>query len=176
MSILLRKECQPYLDELGLDLLHVAIQNKTLAIKGECGQTLVSVNGIQFQTNQPKVKEFEYAVELFTKFLHKHKEILIALVTKKRAFKLLKLPELPANYKTSYTGIVHVPILNTSSTLGFYPNGTIKPSGPINVDTLLSTYKVNKLAVNNYFREKLEYDNIQKEWSELANQMNSCDI
>jgi hypothetical protein len=176
MSILLRKQCQPHLDKIGLDLLHVAVNNKVLTIEGECGQTLVLINGIQFQTSQPKTKELEYAEELFIKFLHKHKELLVSLIAKKRAFKLLKAPELPENYKTSYTDIVYVPITNTSNTLNFYPNGTVKPTGPITIDALISTYETNKLAVNIYFKEKLQYDNVQKEWSELVNQMNSCDI
>jgi hypothetical protein len=76
-------------------MLHVSIDNKCLTIKGECGQTFVTLHGIQFLTNQPKVKEIEYAVALFHKFLNKHQEMLIDFVEAKKRYSTLTEPEAP---------------------------------------------------------------------------------
>ena len=71
MSLLLRHDCQGALDAIGLDMLHVEVREKTLCVVGECGQTIVTVNGIQCGTNISG-KEVAYAVTLFDKFLAKN--------------------------------------------------------------------------------------------------------
>ena len=57
MSILIRQKCQGYLDDLGLNFIHVAVQNKTLTLVGECGAPVLTVSGIKFDTNVPKKSE-----------------------------------------------------------------------------------------------------------------------
>ena len=84
MSLQLRHSCQETLDALGLNMLHVEVRDKTLTIVGECGQTVVTVNGIQCSLSIT-TKEIAIAVELFDKFLYKYGKDLVNYVTAKKA-------------------------------------------------------------------------------------------
>jgi len=70
MSLLLRKNCQPLLDNVGLTPYHVRINdNKHLQIVSKCGKPLVTISGIEFTRNQPSKDEIEFATELFAAFI-----------------------------------------------------------------------------------------------------------
>lgn len=84
MSLQLRNDCQGALDALGLSMLHVEVREKTLAVVGECGQTIVMVNGIQCGSSIT-TKEVALAVGLFDKFLHKNSADLIKYIKAKKA-------------------------------------------------------------------------------------------
>jgi hypothetical protein len=74
MSLLLRKACQPTLEEFKLDNFHVAINTDTkyLEIVSECGKPLLTISGITFTRLQPSGAEIEYAVELLTNYFSTH--------------------------------------------------------------------------------------------------------
>ena len=84
MSLQLRNDCQGALDALGLSMLHVEVRDKTLAVVGECGQTIVVVSGIQCGS-KITTKEIALAVGLFDKFLHKNSADLIKYIKAKKA-------------------------------------------------------------------------------------------
>lgn len=75
MSLLLRKACQPTLDDASLGSFHVRVDEntKTMTIVGECGQPFVSISGIKFARTSPSAAEMPLAVDLLEIFLVKHK-------------------------------------------------------------------------------------------------------
>ena len=77
MSLVLRKACQPLLDDAELSNYHVEIsQNKNMNIVGECGSLFVTVKGVTFSRLAPTNPEIAYAVELLDAFLAKHTPLL----------------------------------------------------------------------------------------------------
>ncbi len=98
MSLILRQQCQPILNEYGLGDYHTRINsNKYLSITGPCGQPLFAISGIEFVRPQPTSKEIEFAVELLVDFCLQHKTaILTTLLAKKTLFTAV-YPELPKN-------------------------------------------------------------------------------
>jgi len=113
MSLLLRKQCQPVLDKVGLPDHHVAVnQSNLLEIRCECGRPFVSVAGIRFNRQTPSKDELAYAAELFAKYMDSHKAILLAYHAKEEAFKQKPEVVLPENlqaYSTQY-GTITSPI------------------------------------------------------------------
>lgn len=173
MSILLRKQCQELLDEAGLPELHVGIHNKCLALDGECGQTIVSISGIQFSANTPKVKELGYAVELFTVFLQKHKAKLVTYIAKRKANKDAEKPGKPSwAYSTNYN-ISYV----EKGNLGFTPEGKIYVS-----NNGLTLEEVNSLhaeyidRVTEHFNALNHYAKTQEELNVLKAEIVTCNI
>jgi len=86
MSILIRQQAQELLDKVGLNNLHVAIKNKVLTLVGPCGQPLLPISGIAFDTNAPRKAEIPYAIELFAKFLDTHAPQIVEYKTKSSTF------------------------------------------------------------------------------------------
>lgn len=102
MSLLLRKQCQPILNEVGLGDYHTRINSsKYLAITGPCGKPLFSITGIEFVRNQPTAKEIEFAAELLTDFCAIHKASIRSALIAKKALFLADRPELPSNVSWS---------------------------------------------------------------------------
>ena len=85
MSLMLRKACQPILDESNLQNYHTEIDNdsgdRCLRIVGECGKPLMQINGINFSRAAPTKVEIEYATELLQAFLVKYKNKIDKYVT-----------------------------------------------------------------------------------------------
>lgn len=69
MSLIIRKECQPLLDNLGLEDLHVELYSKVLNICLEDGTPIIVLNGIKVNNTRPTKVEIAYVVELFSNFL-----------------------------------------------------------------------------------------------------------
>lgn len=77
MSLLFRKECQDVLNSYGLTQYHTEINgNKNISVTSECGKPLFTIKGIRFSKSSPTNKECDYALELFTKFMRKHEDII----------------------------------------------------------------------------------------------------
>lgn len=76
MSLLLRKLCQPVLDEHGLGHLHATeIEYPyTLKITTECGESFIRISTIKFTKVTPNQAEIKYAAELLGDFLTKNAE------------------------------------------------------------------------------------------------------
>lgn len=104
MSLILRQQCQPVLNEYGLGDYHVRINDsKYLSVTGPCGKPMFSVSGIEFVRAQPTSKEIEFAVELLTDFCLTHKAtIRTALIAKKALFNAVR-PEVPSDLGWSAT-------------------------------------------------------------------------
>lgn len=100
--LLLRQACQPLLNELGLNDLHVTIQDKILTIVGSCGKPLVAIAGIQFSKNSASNAERDFAVGLFASFLATYGKEIQDFVTSKQAFLSHPEPELPTGAKNYY--------------------------------------------------------------------------
>ena len=97
MSLILRKQCQPLLDNVGLKELHVEAVDRGMYIKGTCGKTVLTVGGINFNSRTVTKAEVEYAVELFGTFMAKHGKALKKYVAKKKEIYDLKEP-LPEDF------------------------------------------------------------------------------
>lgn len=95
MSLVLRKKCQSLLDGVGLDMYHIQVNedNKYLEVAGECGQTLVTIQGIRLSKMAPGEAEIELALELFDAFLARHAATFKAFISaKKKAEQCVKPP------------------------------------------------------------------------------------
>lgn len=92
MSLMLRKDCQPILNKVGLDMLHVGVEDRTVVVKGVCGKTIVRVNGISFNSKTVTKAEIEYATELFNIFIDNHGKRLMAYVSKAMTSSNIKQP------------------------------------------------------------------------------------
>lgn len=100
--LLLRQACQPLLNELGLNDLHVTIQDKILTIVGSCGKPLVAIAGIQFSKNSASNAERDFAVGLFANFLAAYGKEIQDFVAAKQAFISNPEPELPEGARGYY--------------------------------------------------------------------------
>jgi hypothetical protein len=100
MSILIRQQAQELLDKVGLNDLHVAVQDKVLTLVGPCGQPLLPISGIAFDTNAPRKAEIPYAIELFTKFLDTHAPKILEYVETKKA-----TPQTPPSYEGTFATV-----------------------------------------------------------------------
>ena len=87
MSLILRQKTEAVLEEAGLPEFHTQISGRYMQIVGQCGQPIVTVRGIMFSKNAPAIKEIDYSVELFRKFLAVHKEELLKYKKAQKAFK-----------------------------------------------------------------------------------------
>jgi len=86
MSLMLRKTCEECLYKAGLESFHVQINtdNKYLEIVTECGKPFVSVSGITFARLTPTIAEIDYAEELLTAFIIKHKIAIDRVILKSK--------------------------------------------------------------------------------------------
>lgn len=178
MSILLRKECQPYLDAANLGMLHVAVEEKCLTLKGECGKTFVSVSGIQFATNTPRNAELEYAVKLFSEFLWKYTEELQNLVNATLAFNELPIVTVPDGlYIPKYWSQDYLQTAKAGVYVGIYENGNMTVSGNgMPIAEAVNLYKTNIEAVSNYFIDVAKYDEQSKQLQTLRSTVAKCNI
>lgn len=187
MSILLRKECQPALNSIKLDMLHVDIISKILTIVGECGQPILSISGIKFTSMSPKKEEIEYAVELFEKFLSIHVIKLQDLIRAKLAFKLVKEPDIETygfkaehnkGYNKTFASVKLTTAKNTYE-LDIKNNGIIliNPSYTIKeFEEFLPQVKDACKKAELYFNEVEAYQKITDDIQKKQNLLASCNI
>jgi hypothetical protein len=97
VSLLLRKKCQELLDNVGLENYHVQVNssNKYLEIAGECGQVLVTIEGIRLSRMSPSVPEIDLALELFDAFLARHTPTFHEFLQAKAVADKVSTPETP---------------------------------------------------------------------------------
>ena len=181
MSLVLRKGCQPLLDKSGLDMLHVGIINKTLTLQGTCGKSIVSVNGIQFNSKTITKAELEYAVELFSTFLNKHESDLKDYITKAKAFSQVEMPR-PEDFgakKNSYHGTysAEIEVNGYKYTVSITPTHT--SFGSIRHNDYTEVVKqIAKLKdkADEYYKVKAKYDKLNLENQKLLTAIVVCDI
>lgn len=177
MSLLLRKGCQPLLDELDLEFLHVDIQNKCLCVVGECGQCIVTISGIKFNGTTPKTAEIEFAVELFQSFLTKHKDKLKEAIDAKKAFKLLEIPKIPEEYKSKYKSDGE--FRNKELKYSYYCHDkSMSFEGKISPERLkIILQDVTMIeSADAYWLELQAYQEQQKEVHKLISELQNCNI
>ena len=106
--LLLRKRCQPLLDKLGLHKLHITVDgSKYLVIAGKCGQTIMSINAIRFNSSSiVGEEEREYAVELLEAYLDSYEVKLLKYVELKESQASLENTKvvIPSNVAIHSTG------------------------------------------------------------------------
>lgn len=180
MSILIRKQCQEHLDAAGLGVTHVDINNKTLAIVGECGQPLVSINGIRFATNNPTKAEVAYAVELFVAFLEKHKAKLQNLIKLKK--------QLAETEKPIYSGKGSHPYTHRTNEIKFdlkkgelvyNVNGSIRLNTDLNAVSLAEIEALKEVYdadVAPYMTALNAYQELENAITHAKSEINKCDI
>ena len=80
-SILVRKHCQPVLDEAGYSMFFCTVgkahrydDTPNLMIYTTCGQPFTPVHGVQFTKHKPTIAESEYSAVLLEDWLRRHKK------------------------------------------------------------------------------------------------------
>lgn len=110
--LLLRKACQPILNEVGLSELHVTAGTngqRCLVLVGGCGKPLVYISGINFSKSVINVTEREYATELFAQFMKKHSKEIKAYVSSKKKHGKVEKPTLDKTIGTmNYNNAVNI--------------------------------------------------------------------
>ena len=177
MSLMLRQACQPLLDELGLDMLHVGIDgDKSLSIVGSCGKPLLSLSGIRFGSFKPSNKEVEYAIHLFNEFLRKEgAKLSVYVVAKQRstADDVIPLPDgcVAAGSYIYYRNGGH------SNILAIYPDGQvtvgIKQSPEVLIELMTSSLITDALK---YFKQAQLQATERETLREMQTELNKCDI
>lgn len=197
MSLLLRHDCQGALDAIGLDMLHVEVRDKTLCVVGECGQTIVTVNGIQCSSNISN-KEVAYAVALFDKFLAKNAKDLIKFIKAKKASVGMVQPTYgnytfknETNYTTKPNSVTYYlnldnvtvrcikPHLNTKKAKLTFSDLDYRPTKQNTLDgirVLLDILDDEQIALLKAFQELNDYFVIINELDTLRTKLSTCSI
>lgn len=178
MSILIRKGCQDLLDDAGLSMTHVGIESKTLCIVGECGQPILHINGIKFDTTVPKKAEIAYAIELFEAFLTKHKEAITNFIKAKREFNQLDFPEYEgkADYHSYQSTLTYS---GTSSTVKLFPSEEFIINNILtlkDMSLLLAEIQEFQADAKPFFDALSNYKAKEKELNAMQSALNKCDI
>lgn len=172
MSLLLRKECQETLDDVGLFELHVSVKNKTLTILGECGKPIVSISGIQFASTSPKKLERDYAVLLFNEFINKNKKAILELVHEKKELIKLNKAVIPSGFRSYGTYLIR-------DNIKLFESGEIEINKKFLFTDLNEVRKQIEKCIKDtgkYFDDLRKYKKKEKEISELSKKVMSCDI
>lgn len=191
--LLLRKECQPPLNAVGLNNLHIEVQDKCLVLVGECGKPLVNVKGISFSKPTINSVEREYAVELFEQFLTKYETDITVYISAKKAFSLITIPTLGTGFSTSLNSTGYAAALKTYYTASFkvgFPGQesnievTVNENGVsfsnaipfTEIETLAETLRVNVSAANTFLTDMKAYTEESKRIAIMREALSACDI
>ena len=74
-AILIRKYCQPVLDDSGYPMFYCTVDdryNPILTIYTNCGKSFVPVHGVHFSRYKPAIEECEYAGVLLQQWMDRH--------------------------------------------------------------------------------------------------------
>ena len=95
MALMLRKACQPSLDEANLHEFHADIDpsSKNLVLFTPCGKRFAIVHGVVFGRLQPTNGEIEYAVSLLQQWLAKNNVLIRQYIEAWVEFKSMTEPE-----------------------------------------------------------------------------------
>lgn len=133
MALMLRKACQPILDDADLDCYHADIDDnsKHLCLYTPCGKHFAFVHGVRFGKIAPTIAEIEFATELLEQWLKRNKktidDYLIAWEAEQRLGKMQTEHALSNNYAFRLvTGNAHV-ISHRTGRRGYssVPNGYV---------------------------------------------------
>jgi len=184
--LMLRKDCQPLLDAIGMVDAHVEVDkyNKSPKIVGSCGKSIVDLSGIVFSKNTINASERAYGVELIGKFLEDNKdkfEELLKLSESLETYRKMSIPT--GTYKINYgeaieilddvsgdkSGIV-VTLENINvnlTTLGHYAN---------DISRLIERYADKILEIKEYLENKKRENKVQDEICNLKSAIYKCSI
>jgi len=177
MSLILREKCQPLLDDVGLDLLHVGITQKYFTIVGGCGKTLVTLGGIQFGSNNPTKRELDYAVDLFREFLRLNTKKLTDYVATSQSMAVIDAPPAPEGTEDSGgTLIIRKPDTQHVA-MYIYSEGKIGLNGRMTINDVLALYpdSVADAAVE-WYATKAAIAKRTQELNVMRAEINKCDI
>ncbi len=178
--LLLRQACQPLLDDKGFTQFHVEIDhNKNLAIKGECGQTIVSLSGISFTKRTITSKERDFAISLFTKFLDKNHKKLQDFVKVSKITKDIKRPRSEDYPNLQVYGDDSVGLRRGDGQIVRYSTKGLQVSGHYTPETFKALY--NDLQYQFPLADKFldaigQFKKVQKDLQEVRAAISSCDI
>jgi len=181
MSLLLRQQCQPILDEAGLSKLNIGLQSNTMAIKGECGQTILTIGGIQFSTKNPKQAEIAYALELFQKFIDKHAAKILEFIALNEQYKS-ELDKLPVLSTEKYSSSInaHTPknsYIVVRGALSIYIDGRFSTNRSFqSIDELIEEYNTHAPIIAEYFKAKEATDALADKANAARQALTTCNI
>ena len=191
MSLLLRKQCQPVLDAVGLQNYHVRISDdmwKVLVISGECGKPLCRVEGIKFSKANPTAAERDYATELLDAWVVTHKAKIDNVVKLATAFS--KLPPMEPDTKDGFKvrlnayGDSYIDVIddsNMTKTCVTFEGKVFALSALGGIDGALSVtnFKLNKKKITKavaYGKDFAAYVKKQEELQDAKSQLAACEI
>lgn len=186
MSLLLRQKTEEILEDAGLSEFHTSIVNKYMTISGQCGQTIVTIRGIQFSRANPSIKEISYSLKLFQKYIENNVKILTKYKKARQAEKkaketydqeVAKVPELVGDtWSLRY-------ILNDKSYMKFLTNteNEVQVSfyGSTPFDTLVSEIgKVKRLStsINKILELRQAMIKANSNIDEIRKELQMCDV
>ena len=194
MSIVLRTHCQPYLDDVGLDYLHVEVceRHKMLTVVGECGEHFVSIPGIRVSRMAPPEKEIGLATELFEAFLIKHAAQFHEYARTKKEADGCHVPTIVPDllysevkkdtYGDQYTLTFNL-WTNPDYKYTVRSNGTVQmPSASVNIlefpekDISRRITKAEKVAISKWLSACQRYVELNDKKSKLLSDISSCAI
>lgn len=190
MSLILRKNCQPTLDSLGLNEHHVSINNnKALQVTCECGKPFLTLPGITFTRTTPSKDEIAYATELFQEFTKKHKKEIAKFLKDLAKFEKKPALESPVGVSVSTGGYNR----NYKGWTLVYKDGPFQVSVDLSTDLTIENASVTTKSVplaelqtkislklmNTKVKEFADYRNYVEEKSKYANLqilLEACEI
>ena len=175
--LMLRKLTQPMLDAVGLNDLHTEIMDRCLTIVGSCGKPLVTIRGITFGSSKISNDEREYAAELFSVFLGKHKEKLLEFVTLAKATSEIPKPTPPDGFKSAGGDCCTIPLngVKYSCTLFVYKEN-FNIQGSIGDDSLDELRRLDFTQVRAYLESIAQYNLRLKAVNDARQQIQTCSI
>lgn len=190
MSLILRKECQDILNGYGLDMLHVGVRDRYMQIVGQCGQTILAVQGIQFNSRTVTKAEISLGTELFAEFMKKHNKEIRSYMDVRIKLKGVEKPtqtEFGGRENYSTTAFAHQIVVNGTS-YSIQINNNPSVVGGIKLSVSLQNMRIEDYkkviaetpkaieAATKYFEAINTYNKNQKTLGDLARKISSCSI
>ena len=190
MSLLFRKDCQDVLNIYGLTQYHAEINcNKSISVVSECGKPLFGINGIKFSKSAPSVKECEYALELFSKFMRKHEDTINDYIAAYVDMEENKLPDDAYNtenergvylysHSTYGPAYIKLPFATIQMTFEKKINSITLAKPPVDtLDELANFSQSEQYKEACDLIDKLnKFKSLELVFQKISSKLNSCDI
>lgn len=122
-SILVRKHCQPILDQAGYPMFFCTISDDhyapTLEIYTTCGKPFAHIHGVTFSRSRPTIAESEYSAVLLEQWLIRHKIDFEKYVDAYTDFYSAQRPKSEINTKTFSISILSTDTITVHRTFDY---------------------------------------------------------
>jgi hypothetical protein len=155
--------------------------NKTLTVSWECGSPLFRVFGIRFTRATPSKEEIDYASQLFSDYLEKHKATIKKIIKDQNKFNEQPILTMPARLKRNYRGSYTYSIADKVTFSFDLRESKVKNVSSISGVTLdnLSKIKFNKKDMDKAINELISfinYEKISEKFNNIQGLIDSCEL